>query len=175
MSKILAYLKTIGDCTSYNTNVFTELMNLFNDLSPADISEILPYILAIVMTSHMLVGLVVLILRELERRDGVIDDAVNDELRTGRDNLNDAVSITTDLIDRTNTLIEGQGGNISPQDLLRVNQIADNIRRIRGDLDEIADLTEGVFPPSELNDFHIIMADFLEAFHTFMNLSNGYF
>jgi hypothetical protein len=116
MKSILENLKTVVECNTYNNNLFAELMNLYSNFSPEEIAAILPYIVLIFSNSLVATAALVVVLIEIHRRGSIVDGTIsvdgqplNRELARSMDTFNDTVSTATDFVDRTTTLIEGQG------------------------------------------------------------------
>ncbi|CCC14799.1 hypothetical protein SMACR_12683 [Sordaria macrospora] len=114
---ILENLKTVVECNTYNNDLFAELMNLYSNFSPEEIAAILPYIVVIFSNSLVATAALVVVLIEIHRRGSIVDGTIsvdgqplNRELARSMDTFNDTVSTATDFVDRTTTLIEGQGG-----------------------------------------------------------------
>jgi hypothetical protein len=117
MKSILENLKTVVECNTYNNELFAELMNLYSNFSPEEIAAILPYIVVIFSNSLVATAALVVVLIEIHRRGSIVDGTIsvdgqplNRELARSMDTFNDTVSTATDFVDRTTTLIEGQGG-----------------------------------------------------------------
>ena len=116
MKSILENLKTVVECNTYNNDLFAELMNLYSNFSPEEIAAILPYIVVIFSNSLVATAALVVVLIEIHRRGSIVDGTIsvdgqplNRELARSMDTFNDTVSTATDFVDRTTTLIEGQG------------------------------------------------------------------
>lgn len=180
MKDIKNNLSSLAATETYTNEVFDEIIRLYGDMNPEQIGRILVYILLI---NYAAFGATILVLAILEKlKDSgaqVVNGAVNvdgeplsGELERGLDNLNGTVSAATDFIDRTAELIEGQGGNIAPQDLSRINHAQDILDGIRSNLDQIGVLTEGVSSRG-LGDFQTIVADFMDSYEAFMSIFNA--
>nr|AAT74907.1 unknown [Neurospora crassa] len=123
---------------------------------------------------------VLVILMEIHRRGHISDRTVhidgqplNDEVVNALNEVNETVSTATDLVDRTTSLVEGQGGEIAARELDRVRNIFDYANDIRRNLNEIlARLPEeGIALRNiDIDEFRTITTDFLDAFEQFMNI-----
>ena len=180
MKDIKNDLNLLAETNAYANQVFNEIMRQFSDMNPEQISLLLGNILlfnyAAFGATALTVGIIVVLRR---RRAQVVDGDVNvdgeplgRELERGMDNLNETVSDATDFIDRTVELIEGQDGNIAPEDLSSINRVGGILGDLRRNLDEIAVLTEGVSSRG-LGDFRTILADFLDSYEAFLSIFNA--
>jgi hypothetical protein len=180
MNSILQKIQIISEAHIHTDGILALLMHQYSDFSPAEIVAILPYLTLALGGTYFATTALVVILLEIHRRGRVSDGTVsidgqplNDHLVNAVNEVNDTVSTATDLVDRATSIVEGQGGNIGPNELDRVRHLFDNADGIRRDLNEIGRLTEGV-SNIHLDDFRTVMTDFFDAFESFMNSTNGF-
>lgn len=163
-----------------SNEILAFLMRDYSEFSTADFVAILPPIVVGIGSASIATAALLVILMEIHRRGHISDRTVhidgqplNDEVVNALNEVNETVSTATDLVDRTTSLVEGQGGEIAARELDRVRNIFDYANDIRRNLNEIlARLPEeGIALRNiDLDEFRTITTDFLDAFEQFMNI-----